>query len=55
MKGVKKCIKPNLVLSHFWGGGQKIKVAQNGQNHILALEFLKSNEILEMAKNCKWP
>ena len=30
------------------GGGQKIKVAQNGMKHGLILEFLRSDEIFEI-------
>ena len=30
------------------GGGQKIKVAQNGMKHGLVLEFLRSDEIFEI-------
>ena len=30
------------------GGGQKIKVDQNGMKHGLVLEFLRSNEIFEI-------
>ena len=30
------------------GGGQKIKVAQNGVKHGLVLEFLRSDEIFEI-------
>ena len=53
--GVQTCIKENLVLSYFprWGVGwgsrdKKIKVAQNGVKHVLILEFLRSDEILEI-------
>ena len=31
-----------------WGGGQKIKVDQNGMKHGLVLEFLRSDEIFEI-------
>ena len=31
-----------------WGGGQKIKVAQNGVKHGLVLEFLRSDEIFKI-------
>ena len=31
-----------------WGGGSKIKVAQNGVKHGLILEFLRSDEIFEI-------
>ena len=30
------------------GGGQKIKVAQNGMKHGLVLEFLRSDKIFEI-------
>ena len=56
MKRVRKCIKPNLVRtksSQWWwlGGGvgvPKIKVAQNGLKHMLALDILKSDDIFEI-------
>ena len=47
---VRTYVKPNLVfskISFMLGGGQKIKVDQNGMTHGLILEFLRSNEIFE--------
>ena len=47
MKGIQKCIKPNLQI---WKGGEsKMKVAQN-LKHILVLQFLKSKEHFEIGK-----
>ena len=49
---VRTYVKPNLVFSKIsfmlGGGGQKIKVAQNGMKHGLVLEFLRSDEIFEI-------
>ena len=55
MKGVWKCIKPNLQRTKYSGsgggeGGPEIKVAQNVLKHILVLEFLKSDEIFKIRK-----
>ena len=49
---VRTYVKPNLVFSKISfmlrGGGQKIKVDQNGMKHGLILEFLRSDEIFEI-------
>ena len=49
---VRTYIKPNLVFSKIsfigGGGGQKIKVDQNGMKHGLVLEVLRSHEIFEI-------
>ena len=53
MKGVWKCTKPNLVLSDFWGD-QKSKFSEWPETPF-DLEFIKSDEIFEIEKFCKWP
>ena len=50
LKGVRKCIKPNLSRSKSGGDWSKIKVAQNVLKQILVLEFLKSDDIFELRK-----
>ena len=52
MRGVQKCMNPSLqkTIPKKGVGDQKSKIVQNVLKHILVLEFLKSDEILEIEK-----